>query len=72
MTLVCETCCFFNSQLFSDTLFRGECRRYPPKVWSQVKVDVVVSSSAETAFPIVLKDDWCGEWGPRVEKGKQK
>ena len=49
------------------------CRRYPPKIISDVMGDDDINSLTEeremqiwtnhkTCFPEINKDDWCGEW----------
>jgi hypothetical protein len=48
----CEACRYFDD---GDELL-GRCRRYPPKIMSR---DTAV-------FPAVGKDEWCGEFHPRV------
>lgn len=46
--LACEECVFFYSR-------KGECRRHPPVV-------KVIDGFTQTRFPMVEKDEWCGDW----------
>ena len=55
--LRCETCLFF------DPIDRDEgmCQTYPPEVH-------VVNGQAETHFPVVKKERFCGKWRPDVQE----
>ena len=44
----CGTCAFWYQQT-------GACKRYPP-------VAVVDQKGFLVAFPVVKKEEWCGDW----------
>jgi hypothetical protein len=48
---ICEKCKYFQCPIPDATDNSGECRRYPPK--------------EDTRWPIVQKQDWCGEFRPK-------
>jgi hypothetical protein len=49
----CASCRFF---LLSDPKdAAGWCRRFPPRL-------IVVNDEADSALPVVLHDEWCGEY----------
>ncbi len=65
----CATCRFFHDQQPSEMrggsraeLF-GYCRRQPPSVIPQIFVGNP-PSMPQTVWPIVAKEDWCGEYKP--------
>jgi len=47
----CETCKFFKSAGGTT----GECRRYPPQC-------VADEDCAWERFPVLVADEWCGEY----------
>ena len=47
----CETCIFYDAK---------RCHRNPPI--TVVTYTSNVYHNAESAFPVVKKTDWCGEW----------
>jgi len=60
MTRKCETCEFFEPRIEK---LAGYCRRNPPQPtrvvyrrWFKLK------TGSMKDFPIVAKNDWCGEW----------
>lgn len=49
----CASCRFF---LLSDPKDEaGYCRRFPPRI-------VVINDEADSALPVVLYDEYCGEY----------
>ena len=66
----CENCRFFNDQRPSEAgggsraELYGYCRRQPPSVIQQTLVGANQASMPQTAWPIVGKEDWCGEYKP--------
>ena len=51
----CENCRFY----FKDA---NQCRRYPPQVWGDFMSDT--NDSYTCNYPIVKKNEWCGEFHP--------
>jgi hypothetical protein len=49
----CQKCRFYEPE-------RGECRRYPPQIWSD-------NDCFYENFPKVLVSEWCGEF--QAEEG---
>ena len=49
----CQNCSFFLTEPKEDL---GFCRRYPPIVIS------VGEDEYDTTFPVVARDEWCGEF----------
>lgn len=45
--------------------FDGECRRFPPQIWSEPQSEY--SSSYRCNFPEVGNNQWCGEF-EEIEK----
>ena len=41
-----------------------ECRRYPPQIFSNVGTIAteVIRTEILTEWPVVYKEEWCGEW----------
>jgi hypothetical protein len=60
MTNDCQTCRFYEPQVDDDGE-TGQCRRYAPKPLVSRGVDGF-TEQAEAYWPIVLCDEWCGEW----------
>ena len=52
----CETCRFFDPYEDEGGIEDGWCHRYPPSI----KYPKVIRCHC----PVVLIDDWCGEWKP--------
>ena len=50
---ICLSCRFFESRYSEDNTL-GYCRRYPPRGFGRM--------IADWAFPMVRRNDWCGEW----------
>ena len=53
----CQTCRFYQPD--GKTVEAGECRRRAPSPGPQTDVGAY--------WPVVLPDDWCGEWQPDRE-----
>jgi len=51
----CENCVYFHLDISHEF---GECRHYPPDTH-------VIDGEVVTVFPLVLNDEWCGEWTER-------
>jgi len=53
----CETCRFWHEPLqhIDDDYFTGQCRRYPPIVYS-------IENEMQQARPFMPEYDFCGEW----------
>jgi hypothetical protein len=49
---MCKTCSFY---LTDPKDSAGFCRRYPAVV-------VVINDEVECGFPVMLPDEWCGEY----------
>ena len=55
----CETCKFWCKE---PAYTKGECRRFPPSLYTTVEGDSSnVRSNTPTGFPDTRPDDWCGE-----------
>lgn len=51
--MTCETCKFFSGD-------KGQCRRNPPNFKSP--------ADRRGYWPLVLVDDWCGEYKPSLKQ----
>jgi len=67
----CSECKYFAPDPFVDRallvpedLIAGECRRFPPI--ASIKPVVVESDDLQRVFPIVISNDWCGEFVSRI------
>jgi len=52
----CGTCRFFRKNAYQNR--RGECRRYPPKLFEMPEI----ASSTQQSYPIMPIAEWCGEF----------
>ena len=70
MPVCCKDCVFWNGKAILGAIpKKAECRRYPPRF------DVADSSIG--LWPIVSRDDWCGESQDKnireeMEKARQR
>lgn len=55
-TKTCKTC-----KYCEWAGINGICRRFPPQVYGLNRV-------RRDAFPMVVTDDWCGEWKAKEEQ----
>lgn len=55
----CSECTFSDVQILSDRPVMG-CRRFPP-------ASVVIDGKPQGVWPVVLAEEWCGEFKPRFE-----
>ena len=53
----CATCKFFHAYEKRSMGYDGNCRRYPPKVTHDDRMECF-----DGIFPPVLDEEWCGEW----------
>lgn len=61
----CETCEFFEeAEKFTSRSPDGFCRRYPPSWYSCGTAEDI---DANSWFPHVNKNEWCGEYKPKGE-----
>ena len=51
MTNTCATCRYYKATERADSMYDGHCKRYPP-----------VMSGQTARWPMMLEDEWCGEW----------
>lgn len=59
---ICGNCRFFKVSHYNDQ--RGECRRFPPQLWSDVQEN---ETGLGVGFPDITTEDWCGEFQPSVD-----
>lgn len=66
----CETCRFRYPDKREEWSSHGQCRRYPPSIWSNVTLNGEMYF--EQRWPWMAPTDWCGEHSPHnhLMKGK--
>lgn len=66
---ICGTCRFTTTHTVADgsAKFMVVCRRFPPLRMSALgNIARLEDHHADTAWPVTIWDDWCGEWQARV------
>jgi len=60
-TACCKDCTYYSVSV-KGGMFKsekGDCRRYPPTI---VQTEDSTAYELKSIFPVVLPDEWCGEF----------
>lgn len=73
---VCTNCAFYRSLSFTVGHSRepdsGECRRKAPSLNVFREYESMIRTYSLASFPLVLADDWCGEFEPRAREASTR
>jgi hypothetical protein len=64
----CEKCDFFEALEHEELKDRGLCRKaHPERQWAYRR-DMIMVAIAHISWPLVGREDWCGEFEPAVQE----